>query len=161
MSLWNILLEVNPFQRFDDWLNSVFSFDERFQSVVDWFLAFPTVIKIPVLLLFLFVIYLGLFSLVKKIIFGLPKKVLFIIVFIAIAYFVLSYFIMKQAYSIMVISLLKDIFKSIIIGVVSIYILNVLGQFINFNIPINIISILLIGFLRLPGLIILLIILLL
>ena len=95
MSLWNILLEVNPFQRFDDWLNSVFSFDERFQSVVDWFLAFPTVIKIPVLLLFLFVIYLGLFSLVKKFIFGLPKKVLFIIVFIAIAYFVLSYFIMK------------------------------------------------------------------
>lgn len=61
----------------------------------------------------------------------------------------------------MVISLLKDIFKSIIIGVVSIYILNVLGQFINFNIPINIFSILLIGFLRLPGLIILLIILLL
>ena len=61
----------------------------------------------------------------------------------------------------MVISLLKDIFKSIIIGVVSIYVLNVLGQFVNFNIPINIFTILLIGFLRLPGLIILLIILLL
>ena len=61
----------------------------------------------------------------------------------------------------MVISLLKDVFKSIIIGVVSIYVLNVLGQFVNFNIPINIFTILLIGFLRLPGLIILLIILLL
>lgn len=61
----------------------------------------------------------------------------------------------------MVISLLKDIFKSILIGVVSIYVLNVLGQFINFNIPINVFTILLIGFLRLPGLIILLIILLL
>lgn len=57
--------------------------------------------------------------------------------------------------------MIKEISKSILIGIASVYLLNVLGQFINFNIPINIFSIILIGFLRLPGLIILLIILLL
>lgn len=95
MGLYNILAETNLFQRFDDWLNSVFSFDESFQSFVDWFLSYPTIIKIPVIIFVLFVLYLGLFQLIKKIIFGLPKKVLFLIIFIIIVYFVLAYFISK------------------------------------------------------------------
>lgn len=56
---------------------------------------------------------------------------------------------MKQA--------IKYIIKSLIIGIVGILIINLVGQFINFNIPFNIFSIVLLGFFRLPGLIVLLI----
>lgn len=52
---------------------------------------------------------------------------------------------------------LKYIGKSIIIGVLSILLFNLIGQFFNFRLPFNILSISLIGFLRLPGLLILLI----
>ncbi len=98
MRLWNFLImleSINPFQRFDDWLNSIFSFDERIQGLTDWFLAYPTLLKLPILVLFLFVLYLGVFSLVKKIIFGLPKKILFLAIFLVIVYFVLTYFVIK------------------------------------------------------------------
>ena len=86
---------TNPFQRFVEWLNSIFSFDERFQSAIDWFLSFPTLVKIPVLVLFLLIMYLGVFSLVKKIIYGIPKKIFLIVLFGVIVYFVLTYFMAK------------------------------------------------------------------
>jgi len=52
--------------------------------------------------------------------------------------------------------IIKYIVKSIIIGVLSIILINLVGQFINFKLPISILSIVLVGFLRLPGLLILL-----
>lgn len=52
--------------------------------------------------------------------------------------------------------IIKYIVKSIIIGVLSIILINLVGQFINFKLPISILSIGLVGFLRLPGLLILL-----
>ena len=62
----------------------------------------------------------------------------------------------------MVIELLKTIkyiVKSIIIGISSILIFNFVGQFFNISLPFNILAIILIGFFRLPGFIILLIVL--
>lgn len=52
---------------------------------------------------------------------------------------------------------IKYIIKSVLIGIISILLINLVGQFINFKIPFNILSILLIGFLRIPGFLILLI----
>ena len=54
---------------------------------------------------------------------------------------------------------LKYILKSLLIGISSLLIMNIIGQFFNFNLPINILSILLVGFFHLPGLIVLLILL--
>lgn len=54
---------------------------------------------------------------------------------------------------------IKYIVKSLAIGIVSILLFNLLGQFINLSLPINPLAICLIGFFRLPGFIILLIIL--
>ena len=48
---------------------------------------------------------------------------------------------------------IKYIIKSLLIGIFGILIFNLLGQFINIHIPFYILFILLIGFLRLPGLI--------
>lgn len=48
---------------------------------------------------------------------------------------------------------IKYIIKSLLIGIFGILIFNLLGQFINIHIPFSILFILLIGFLRLPGLI--------
>ncbi len=53
-------------------------------------------------------------------------------------------------------SSIKYIIKSIVIGIVSVIVINFIGQFINFRIPFTILSILILGFLRLPGFIILL-----
>lgn len=52
---------------------------------------------------------------------------------------------------------IKYIIKSIIIGVTTIILFNLVGQFIGLSIPFNILSIVLIGFFRLPGFIVLLI----
>ena len=54
---------------------------------------------------------------------------------------------------------IKYVFKSIVIGVVSVLVFNLIGQFVNLSLPLNILSIGLIGFFRLPGFIVLLILL--
>lgn len=54
---------------------------------------------------------------------------------------------------------IKYIVKSIIIGVVSILLFNLVGQFFNLSLPFNLLAIVLIGFFRLPGFIVLLIVL--
>ena len=54
---------------------------------------------------------------------------------------------------------IKYVFKSIVIGVVSVLVINLIGQFVNLSLPLNILSIVLIGFFRLPGFIVLLILL--
>ncbi len=54
---------------------------------------------------------------------------------------------------------IKYVFKSIVIGVVSVLVFNLIGQFVNLSLPLNILSIVLIGFFRLPGFIVLLILL--
>ena len=51
----------------------------------------------------------------------------------------------------------KYIAKSILFGILSLLIINIIGQFFNIRLPISILSIILIGFFRLPGLIALLI----
>ncbi len=56
---------------------------------------------------------------------------------------------------------LKYTIQSILIGVVSVLLFNLVGQFIHISIPFNLLSIGLIGFFRLPGFIVLLIVLLL
>lgn len=52
---------------------------------------------------------------------------------------------------------LKDIIKSILFALITLFLINVIGQSFNFYIPINIYTVLLVGLLRLPGLIIILI----
>lgn len=54
---------------------------------------------------------------------------------------------------------IKYVFKSIVIGVVSVLVFNLIGQFVNLSLPLNILSIVLIGFFRLLGFIVLLILL--
>ena len=54
---------------------------------------------------------------------------------------------------------IKYVFKSIVIGVVSVLVFNLIGQFVNLSLPLNILSSVLIGFFRLPGFIVLLILL--
>ena len=56
---------------------------------------------------------------------------------------------------------IKYIINSLIIGVVSVLLINLIGQFFGFRLPFSLLSILLIGFFRIPGLIVLLIFLLL
>jgi len=52
---------------------------------------------------------------------------------------------------------LKWILKNVLIGIVVLYVVNFLGIDLNIFIPINIITIIIVGFLRIPGLVILLI----
>ena len=47
--------------------------------------------------------------------------------------------------------LLKYVIKSLMFGVLTIFLVNVGGQFININIPVNIINFLIVSFLRFPG----------
>ncbi|MDE6656008.1 MAG: pro-sigmaK processing inhibitor BofA family protein [Anaeroplasmataceae bacterium] len=54
---------------------------------------------------------------------------------------------------------IKYIFKSVVIGVVSVLVFNLIGQFFNLSLPFNLLSIVLVGFFRLPGFIVLLILL--
>lgn len=53
--------------------------------------------------------------------------------------------------------ILKIILKSILFGLICLILINLIGQFFNFKLPITILSIILVGFFRLPGLIALLI----
>ena len=45
---------------------------------------------------------------------------------------------------------IKYILKSVVIGVVSVLVFNLIGQFFDLSLPFNLLSILLIGFFRLP-----------
>lgn len=53
----------------------------------------------------------------------------------------------------------KYVVKSLVIGIASILLFNLVGQFFNLALPFNLLSIILIGFFRLPGFIVLLIVL--
>ena len=52
---------------------------------------------------------------------------------------------------------IKYVIKSIVIGITTIILFNLIGQFVGLSIPFNILSVVLIGFFRLPGFIVLLI----
>lgn len=54
---------------------------------------------------------------------------------------------------------IKYFLKSILLGIACVLVFNLIGQFFNLTIPFNPLSIILIGFFRLPGFIVLLIIL--
>ncbi len=54
---------------------------------------------------------------------------------------------------------LKYVVKSVVIGVASVLLFNLVGQFFNVTLPFNLLSIALIGFFRLPGFLVLLIVL--
>ncbi len=54
---------------------------------------------------------------------------------------------------------IKYVVKSVVIGVASVLIFNLIGQFFNLTLPFNLLSIALIGFFRLPGFLVLLIVL--
>lgn len=45
----------------------------------------------------------------------------------------------------------KNLIKSLLFGVLTIFIINMLGQFININIPVNLINFMIVSFLRFPG----------
>lgn len=51
-----------------------------------------------------------------------------------------------------VLKLIKWVIKSTIIGLVTLFLFNIIGVKLNLNIPINIYTILVVGTLRLPGL---------
>lgn len=62
----------------------------------------------------------------------------------------------------MVISMMKAIkyvIKSILIGVSVVLAINFIGQWFNFHVPFNFMSVILIGFFHLPGFIVLLVVL--
>lgn len=48
---------------------------------------------------------------------------------------------------------LKYTVKSLLIGIVVLFIFNFIGSYFNLNIPINIITLLIVGILRIPGLV--------
>lgn len=54
---------------------------------------------------------------------------------------------------------IKYVVKSIIIGVAGVLLFNLIGQFFNLTLPFNLLSVILVGFFRLPGFIVLLIVL--
>lgn len=51
------------------------------------------------------------------------------------------------------VKLITFLLKSFVIGLVSLFILNMVGQYFNLNIPINYFTIFLIGIFKIPGLI--------
>lgn len=52
---------------------------------------------------------------------------------------------------------IKWVIKNIVIGLILVYLTNIIGVYFNINIPVNFITILVAGFLRIPGLIVLLV----
>ena len=52
--------------------------------------------------------------------------------------------------------MLKELLKSILVGFIGILLINLIGQLFYFHIPFNVLTILLFGIFRLPGLIIIL-----
>lgn len=63
---------------------------------------------------------------------------------------------MKQA-MLYILSFTKWFFKCSLFGIVILFIFNFIGSYLNMNIPVNIFTILLIGILRIPGLVAILI----
>ena len=51
---------------------------------------------------------------------------------------------------------LKWLLKSILFGIIALFIFNFIGQYFNLNIPVNVFTILIIGTLKIPGLVALL-----
>lgn len=49
--------------------------------------------------------------------------------------------------------MVKWIIESILLGLGILFIFNLIGVYININIPINIFTVLIVGFLRIPGLV--------
>ncbi len=47
----------------------------------------------------------------------------------------------------------KYMIKSLLIGIVTLFIFNFIGSYFNLNIPINIFTLLIVGILRIPGLV--------
>ena len=66
-------------------------------------------------------------------------------------------FIVLIEYIWMVNLVIKEIIKSVLVGIFGLLIINLVGQFFSFRIPFNLLTIVLFGFFRLPGLIIILI----
>ncbi len=56
-----------------------------------------------------------------------------------------------------VLDIFKWVVKCALFGIITIFIFNFIGSYINLNIPVNIVTIVIIGILRLPGLAVLLI----
>lgn len=63
---------------------------------------------------------------------------------------------MKQAMT-YILSFTKWILKCLLLGIVILFVFNFVGSYLNMNIPVNIFTILLIGILRIPGLVAILI----
>ncbi len=55
--------------------------------------------------------------------------------------------------------MLKRLIKDILIAIIALIVINILGQYINFHIPFNILTIMLLALFKIPGMIIVLIIL--
>lgn len=56
-----------------------------------------------------------------------------------------------------VLDIFKWVVKCALFGIITIFIFNFIGSYINLNIPVNIVTIVIIGILRFPGLAVLLI----
>ncbi|MBQ3002084.1 MAG: pro-sigmaK processing inhibitor BofA family protein [Bacilli bacterium] len=52
---------------------------------------------------------------------------------------------------------IKWFLKSLVFGIVFLFVFNLVGRFINLNIPINFLTIMIVGTLRIPGAVILLV----
>ena len=63
---------------------------------------------------------------------------------------------MKKALT-YILSFSKWFFKCILLGIVVLFIFNFIGSYLNLNVPVNIFTILIIGILRIPGLVVILI----
>lgn len=50
-----------------------------------------------------------------------------------------------------ILKIIKWLLQSLIIGTASLFIFNILGSFLNLNIPVNIYTLSIVGILRLPG----------
>lgn len=51
------------------------------------------------------------------------------------------------------VNIFKYMVKSLLIGIVTLFIFNFIGSYFNLNIPINIFTLLIVGILRIPGLV--------
>lgn len=51
-----------------------------------------------------------------------------------------------------ILKLLKWILQSFLFGIVVLFVFNIIGSFVNLNVPINIYTLLIVGILRIPGL---------
>lgn len=52
---------------------------------------------------------------------------------------------------------IKWFLKSLVFGIVFLFVFNLVGRFLNLNIPINFLTIMIVGTLRIPGVVILLV----